>query len=212
MILSQNATTRWSVIALAIIAICPMVRGTLLVNGSFEDSTSSLSPWVGTGLHTGVTQAVAEDGNNSALISQVGGTLSQTFNVVNPGTYQLTWWDNTTALEPGLTGSLWNSPYSVTIASQVLQFDAREGGLPRSNPNIDDDWVQRTLDISLGAGGQTLTFTAEGQPSGFVTALDNVQLTAIAPVPEPTTLISGAMLLLSFGANTLRFLRKRLVV
>jgi hypothetical protein len=32
---------------------------------------------------------------------------------------------------------------------------------------------------------------------------------AAAPVPEPTTLISGAMLLMPFGASALRIMRKR---
>ena len=32
---------------------------------------------------------------------------------------------------------------------------------------------------------------------------------AVAPVPEPTTMIAGALLLLPFGASTLRLLRKR---
>ena len=31
----------------------------------------------------------------------------------------------------------------------------------------------------------------------------------VTPVPEPTTLIAGALLLLPFGASTLRILRKR---
>lgn len=37
---------------------------------------------------------------------------------------------------------------------------------------------------------------------------DDVTLSAITPVPEPTTMISGALLLLPFGASTLRILRK----
>ncbi len=32
---------------------------------------------------------------------------------------------------------------------------------------------------------------------------------SLAPVPEPTTMIAGALLLLPFGASTLRILRKR---
>jgi hypothetical protein len=35
----------------------------------------------------------------------------------------------------------------------------------------------------------------------------NIQV--LAPVPEPTTMIAGALLLLPFGASTLRILRKR---
>jgi hypothetical protein len=35
----------------------------------------------------------------------------------------------------------------------------------------------------------------------------NVQV--LTPVPEPTTMIAGALLLLPFGASTLRILRRR---
>jgi hypothetical protein len=36
----------------------------------------------------------------------------------------------------------------------------------------------------------------------------NVTILAPTPVPEPTTMIAGALLLLPFGASTLRFMRK----
>jgi hypothetical protein len=39
-------------------------------------------------------------------------------------------------------------------------------------------------------------------------ALDDISLTALTPVPEPTTMLAGALLLLPFGASTLRVLRK----
>jgi hypothetical protein len=61
------------------------------------------------------------------------------------------------------------------------------------------------------------TFTWTGQtpigvldlvttPGGNDFALDNISLTA---VPEPTTMIAGALLLLPFGASTIRILRKK---
>ena len=34
-------------------------------------------------------------------------------------------------------------------------------------------------------------------------------IATLAPVPEPTTMVAGALLLLPFGASTIRFLRKR---
>jgi hypothetical protein len=36
----------------------------------------------------------------------------------------------------------------------------------------------------------------------------NFQFNVVTPVPEPTTMVAGAMLLLPFGASTLRILRK----
>ena len=54
--------------------------------------------------------------------------------------------------------------------------------------------------------------TVWGQNTANV--IDNVtagahDLAPVAPVPEPTTVVAGALLLLPFGASTLRILRKR---
>jgi hypothetical protein len=43
--------------------------------------------------------------------------------------------------------------------------------------------------------------------SQYAFEFDNVAYSA-TPVPEPTTMIAGALLLLPFGASTIRFLRK----
>jgi hypothetical protein len=39
--------------------------------------------------------------------------------------------------------------------------------------------------------------------------IDSITVPGVAPVPEPTTMIAGALLLLPFGASTLRILRKK---
>jgi hypothetical protein len=58
-----------------------------------------------------------------------------------------------------------------------------------------------TWNTGTGAG-------TEGYPAGWDAASDaNVQVFG-TPVPEPTTMIAGALLLLPFGASTLRILRK----
>lgn len=46
---------------------------------------------------------------------------------------------------------------------------------------------------------------ANGQPNA---AAQEMMGTLTAPVPEPTTIIAGALLLLPFGASTIRFLRR----
>jgi hypothetical protein len=61
--------------------------------------------------------------------------------------------------------------------------------------------------------------TGSGWAAGFTGLVDNVNINSTqgnvqfdlegaAPVPEPTTMIAGALLLLPFGASTLRILRK----
>jgi hypothetical protein len=54
-------------------------------------------------------------------------------------------------------------------------------------------------------GSDILQFDGTGISDSYGAILDNVSLTA---VPEPTTMIAGALLLLPFGASTFRILRK----
>jgi hypothetical protein len=54
---------------------------------------------------------------------------------------------------------------------------------------------------TFSGAGQDMILLASGNPSGYTT-----------PVPEPTTIISGALLLLPFGASTLRVLRRNRLV
>jgi hypothetical protein len=54
------------------------------------------------------------------------------------------------------------------------------------------------------------TYTASSAQGGLDTIDSYVSYTP-NPVPEPTTMIAGALLLLPFGASTLRILRKRQV-
>jgi hypothetical protein len=59
-------------------------------------------------------------------------------------------------------------------------FDANHPGL--------FDWQQQTIPLALASGTYTLTFFAEGSPTGLDTLLDNVSLdTAATAVPEPSS-------------------------
>ena len=63
-----------------------------------------------------------------------------------------------------------------------------------------------SMNISLPSGNNTLAFTATGVSGNDETAfIDNVSVSA---VPEASTMIAGALLLLPFGASTLRILRR----
>ena len=56
-----------------------------------------------------------------------------------------------------------------------------------------------------GEVGNLALMTVQYDDSGYTDALVNIPQ---VPVPEPTTMIAGALLLLPFGASTLRMLRK----
>jgi hypothetical protein len=76
---------------------------------------------------------------------------------------------------------------------------------------------------TIGESQNTLTYgilvpdaPADGGPGTGISGQEFMFISPdqsnLTPVPEPTTLISGALLLLPFGASTLRILRKKSVV
>jgi hypothetical protein len=102
----------------------------------------------------------------------------------------------TTAVLPTATGS---------VAGTIIPADAT-----RSLSTIHWDYIGTSLtgggtygDILVVLTGMTGSEFANGSIQD--TYSQNIQILA---VPEPTTMIAGAMLLLPFGASTLRILRK----
>jgi hypothetical protein len=193
--------------------VVPMAKASLILNGSFEDAVVpqggfSVMPagWAappysysGAIIHPpgslGPLYPPAQHGLQYELLN--GGSIFQDNIVLTAGDYQLTWFDNTltdrsTQYQVYMYDSL-NNP----VAS--LAVGTFHGG---------DTWNARSLPMTLAAGSYKLEFMwvyGAGYP---YYALDNVSLD-LAAVPEPTTMIAGALLLLPFGATTLRALRRR---
>jgi hypothetical protein len=69
-------------------------------------------------------------------------------------------------------------------------------------------WETFNFVFTATAANTTIAFNGVGADNQKYVGLDNVVVT---PVPEPTTMIAGALLLLPFGASTLRILRRRTV-
>jgi len=75
-------------------------------------------------------------------------------------------------------------------------------------PDPADFWADYTLSDNVvyiqETGGPYTSYTAVNDSGGFyIYQIDSVV------VPEPTTMFAGALLLLPFGASTLRILRRR---
>jgi hypothetical protein len=67
-----------------------------------------------------------------------------------------------------------------------------------------------TYSFTADANTSTLTFMDTSLFDSNAGWIDNVNLThVLTPVPEPTTMVAGALLLLPFGASTLRMLRRK---
>jgi hypothetical protein len=103
---------------------------------------------------------------------------------------------------PGLTATGWTQSGNASVASisgpatGFLLYTANFTGLPTDIPPVTLDfsvWYQNNV-----VGETLLQWNPNGR--GGIGEFD---------VPEPTTIIAGALLLLPFGASTLRILRKR---
>jgi hypothetical protein len=85
---------------------------------------------------------------------------------------------------------------------------------PANVPFVDNAGLYFTgggIQVNLfSTTGYGYGYSLYGYPPAWVPQVDNGTATiSLAAVPEPTTMIAGALLLLPFGASTLRILRKR---
>lgn len=201
------------VLAIGFLTACVVStsNANLILNGSFERpalspgthfSLAAPSSWTGTGNNYGIhnfsapngTYPAAQDGNQYWDDSS-GAHLTQGFTIATAGNYLLTWFDGT--FVTGNSGSylvkvLDNS--LAVVSSQAIGYNYNNG-----------DWHQRSMNLT---GLATGNYFLQMGFAGGGTFLDNVVLDSVA-VPEPTTVIAGALLLLPFGVTTLRALRKQ---
>jgi hypothetical protein len=197
----------------------------LLVNGDFEvpiqqNNSSQFLP-VGT-IIPGWT-----------VIGNGGVNVDQTFSPTPFWPGNLTQFMDLTGNTGG--GGIQSDPFATTVGqSYTVTFDAFNGSLV--SPGT--PWIGSAFSLQASGGVLvnysgasdvlpgvptviTYSFTADANTSTLTfmdTSLfdsnagwiDNVNLThVLTPVPEPTTMVAGALLLLPFGASTLRMLRRK---
>jgi len=115
-----------------------------------------------------------------------------------------------------------NTGYLTPPAGLTSVYDMNPGGGTGNNVKMDYSLnsgsgsgdVFMFLPTSLFAGATTLTLYSQfGNPPTSLDSNDGFEEWAAnlgtSPIPEPTTMIAGALLLLPFGASTLRVLRNR---
>ena len=116
---------------------------------------------------------------------------------------------------PGLAVGVFTSP------SGAFYYDNQIQGIPPGPPSapfLDIDGlaftgtgVQSGTEVNLwgtSAGVNGYTFYGHTAAGGYNPTVDGGAAISLA-VPEPTTMIAGALLLLPFGASTIRILRKK---
>jgi hypothetical protein len=117
----------------------------------------------------------------------------QTWNNINAGV----WWDNNSVL--GLAGGGYGSAYVNPLSVFLAQYP--------------DATIADNSPFTAGGGISVTMGWNGGVNEGYVNDVSingtTYDFEAAAPVPEPTTIIAGALLLLPFGASALRILRKK---
>jgi hypothetical protein len=90
-------------------------------------------------------------------------------------------------------------------------YDGSSGyaGSHTVNADTGASYYTEYLTMLSALGSQTGNVSSFDWLSPGIAGNNTVFQGLIAPVPEPTTMIAGALLLLPFGASTLRVLRKR---
>jgi hypothetical protein len=174
-----------------------------LVNGGFE--TGNFSGWALSG-DTGAdaflispSYGVAHSGTYGLYagpyqnpINPGFGYIAQTLATVAGQTYHMSFWLRTSdgginpQVPPNQFVALWGG---VQVASVLDAYT-----LP---------WAEYSVNVVATGSSTELKFGFWHPPAGW--GFDDV---SVSPVPEPTTMIAGALLLLPFGASTLRVLRK----
>jgi hypothetical protein len=179
------------------------VTPNLVVNGSFESTHVNSGSYVYAPAIEGWSQLAAsgdrfelrnhkvgdaQDGSNFIELDSTGNTtIGQSFATLAAGaSYAL---------------SFWYAPRAGVAASsngiEVLWNGQQLGSTITADGGSASGWTQYSFNVTALTGANTLSFRSVGANDSLGGALDNVSLTAAAPVPEPS---SYALLLAGLGA------------
>jgi hypothetical protein len=120
--------------------------------------------------------------------SSPGDSISQTVNGLSPGQYYQV--------------SFLLSAWSVAGGASM---DVTIDGVTKNFTSFSQSYASDSFDFVATGPSDTLMFKNVGVWGVSYPQIDSVSLTA---VPEPTTMVAGALLLLPFGMSTLRVLRR----
>jgi len=193
-----------------------LASANLVLDGGFEtpvvdspngfvgvDSHGTIGAWTVTAGNVdlvGNYWTAAEGKQSVDLSGDLNGTIMQSI-AVTPGTYLLTF-----NLSGNPDGGADTKLLQVYFGDMTQMFSYGTGANSRGSMN----WASESWSFDVLTGGPTALIFREANDSDtpYGAVLDNVSLTAFSPaaVPEPTTLVTGAMLLLPLcgGLRTLR--------
>ncbi|MGA2801073.1 MAG: choice-of-anchor C family protein [Verrucomicrobiota bacterium] len=179
------------------------------VSGPFQTYTavSTMGGWTVTAGSVDLIGNYWQPAQGSQSVDMAGfyanGTIQQPINGLTAGA----WYYFTFDMSGNPDGPPTIKTLDVTFGNttQVFTFDTT--GISHANMGwvLDSGWFQASGSSTVLSFTDASAPLADGSPTAFGAVIDNVSLNA---VPEPTTIIAGALLLLPFGASTLRILRK----
>jgi choice-of-anchor C domain-containing protein len=137
----------------------------------------------------------AEGTQSLDTAGNISGKIQQTIATTIGTTYRLTF-----DMSGNPDGNPTIKSLFVTFGSVSQTFNFDTTGITRANMG----WTAMSWDVVATSSSSLLSFQDSGG-TAYGSALDNVSLVA---VPEPATVVAGALLLLPFGASLLRIVRK----
>jgi hypothetical protein len=188
------------------VTVCTDIEGTLYLGQSYEYATP-VTPFSG---QSGVNPQWGTGANSAAEAIQNAAHLFYTY-----GQLTGTGLGGTTEQKAALQLAVWEALYDTTASGSVTGTRFTVSGGDATAIALASSWLSG-LDGSYGLKGYLLYPTqlsgvnADGEPpQELLIAISVVPGIVTAPVPEPTTVIAGALLLLPFAASTFRILRKK---
>lgn len=183
------------------------VQANLVLNGTFGTvSTPSLTADWNTGGEYGAVTATTY-GSPSVSVAELNGSIAYTY---YSGLYYAD-------LSQALSGLQASTTYTVS-------FEAAASGSVQLYVSLGDTWLtgwgpnpNEYSTTTLTSYSVQVTTSSATIPNAIdfhlqsASAQGNAYITdvSVTPVPEPTTMVAGALLLLPFGASTLRILRRK---
>ena len=160
-------------------------------------------PGIGTLVHGNWYGATPWDGNQylafNAGQQAPGSAIRQSFGTVPGENYTISF--DIGRGGPGL-GVL-------ALSAQALDSSTVIGSQNAVAPSTVGQFYSYSLSFKANSGITTLMLSDVSEATSDVDLLlDNVRVECLAPVPEPSTIIAGALLLVPFGVSVIRYSRK----
>jgi len=179
------------------IVFATSAKANLVANGGFENGDFTGWTLGGNTGFTGVSgnfDGVAPNsGSYQAYFGAVGSTgyITQTISTTPGGSYSLDFWIANFGGTPSYVNALWND---VQVISTPILPLVNSSSFP---------YTEYTSTVTATTTTSSIELVFQQNPSYFL--LDDVSVT---PVPEASSCLAGALLLIPLGMSALRILRK----